>query len=413
MFRVFLTLFTSPPLVKAWHIVVFVAPIAVPLIAFFLFLDLWIRYKQREWILSQSSTLLEIKLPAEIFKSPAAIEVFLNGIYEPIAGSLTDIYLKGKTRPWFSLEIISIGGQVKYYIWTFPNWKRIIEARLYAQFPNIEIHEVADYATALHYDAETMSLSAIQTEKVKHTSYPIKTYVDFGLDKKGDEDEEKIDPLAPLLEYLGTLKGSEQCWYQILIRAHKKEGLAETRFTPKPSFDKAIKSEIQKYINENPVTELDPGKKPRMMDLTKVQQETIESIQRAQGKLPFDVMIRAIYTAKKEDAHPLAMAGMVHAYRPFGSPNLNGIKPVFSGIDYPWQDFLGMRKANYQRMILDAYRRRSAFNGPYKNWNAKPYVMNTEELATLWHFPSHLTVSTPTLQRIPSKKAEAPANLPV
>src|SRR5690348_8720638 len=105
MFGAFLSLFTSAPFQKAWHYVVLIAPVAVPLFCLSLFISLWLRYKQRQWILAQGSTLLEIKLPAEIFKSPAAIEVFLNGIYEPIAGSLTDIYVKGKVRPWFSLEI--------------------------------------------------------------------------------------------------------------------------------------------------------------------------------------------------------------------------------------------------------------------------------------------------------------------
>ena len=38
--------------------------------------------------------------------------------------------------------------------------------------------------------------------------------------------------------------------------------------------------------------------------------------------------------------------------------------------------------------------------------------MNGEELATLYHLPGAVA-TTPTLTRIPSKKSEAPANLPV
>jgi hypothetical protein len=39
-------------------------------------------------------------------------------------------------------------------------------------------------------------------------------------------------------------------------------------------------------------------------------------------------------------------------------------------------------------------------------------ILNTEELATIFHFPGQVA-GTPTLERVPSKKAEAPSNLPI
>ncbi|OHB13689.1 MAG: hypothetical protein A2Y49_02110 [Candidatus Zambryskibacteria bacterium RIFCSPLOWO2_12_39_8] len=59
--------------------------------------------------------------------------------------------------------------------------------------------------------------------------------------------------------------------------------------------------------------------------------------------------------------------------------------------------------------MLDAYKRREYFFKPYKR---KHFVLNTEELATLFHFPGQVS-TTPTFTRIESKKAEAPANLPI
>jgi hypothetical protein len=40
------------------------------------------------------------------------------------------------------------------------------------------------------------------------------------------------------------------------------------------------------------------------------------------------------------------------------------------------------------------------------------YVLNTEELATLWHFPGQI-LKVPTLERIESKEASPPTNLPI
>jgi hypothetical protein len=43
---------------------------------------------------------------------------------------------------------------------------------------------------------------------------------------------------------------------------------------------------------------------------------------------------------------------------------------------------------------------------------AKPYVLNIEELATVWHFPLPF-VKTPLVQKAGAKRAEPPLGLPV
>ena len=60
-------------------------------------------------------------------------------------------------------------------------------------------------------------------------------------------------------------------------------------------------------------------------------------------------------------------------------------------------------------MAITAYRRRGYFHAPYYS---KPLILNTEELATVYHFPGSVA-GTPTIERIPSKRAEAPSNLPI
>lgn len=409
----FLSIFPPNLLDKIGRFLLVSSPVWIALILSSICFYLYIAQKRREWILEQGFALLEIKLPKEVMKSPAAMEIVLSGIYEPVIGTVLDVFFKGKLRPWFSLEIVSLGGQVKFFIWCMKKWKNNVEARLYAQYPNIEIQEVPDYTQGVNFDPETMSMSSFQTALVKPDVYPIKTYVDWKLDKLGDEDEEKVDPITPLIEWLGSLKEGERCWIQIMIQAHRAEKtMTDVTLFPKKAWKDQVKKEIEKILKESTIQPAE-GKKPTFMDLSSVQKETIDAIQRSQGKLAYDTMIRAIYFAKKENFNSMATAGMIHSFRHMGSANLNSIKPVFNGIDYPWQDFKGIRKNRYMRMIFDAYKRRSVFNGPYKNWRVKPYILNVEELATLFHFPSSIVASTPTLTRIPSKKAEAPSNLPI
>ena len=51
-----------------------------------------------------------------------------------------------------------------------------------------------------------------------------------------------------------------------------------------------------------------------------------------------------------------------------------------------------MRRNRFGRLALMAYKRRSFFYTPFKT---KPIVLNTEELATIYHFPGSMVAATP------------------
>ena len=85
--------------------------------------------------------------------------------------------------------------------------------------------------------------------------YPIKTYIDYKLDKLETEEEMKNDPLASLIELMGTMKEGENMWYQALIRANTtkweeagvkivdkimKRDAATVKLKPKPKLRKLI-----------------------------------------------------------------------------------------------------------------------------------------------------------------------------
>ena len=132
-------------------------------------------------------------------------------------------YWEGKVRSWFSLEMVSLGGSVHFYIWGPGKMKATIEQQLYSQYPGIEVFEVEDYSHMIDFEKGKVDASVLEYDLARPSPYPIKTYVDFGLDKAGQDEEFKIDPLTTLLEYLGSLRPGEQAWIQIMIRAHKAE----------------------------------------------------------------------------------------------------------------------------------------------------------------------------------------------
>lgn len=415
MVQEFIALFQNELYVAFWKALWSYADIWVPILLGLLFFDTWMRYKQRAFINETGSVLLEIKIPREMYKSPAAMESFLTSIHEPVGGgNLIDVFWTGKVRPWFSLEVVSLGGEVHFYIWMAKPYKSIVESQLYAQFPGVEVHEAEDYALRVHHNPDKYTFGWFgQLGLVNHEAYPIKTYIDYGLDKDPDE-EYKIDPFVSLLEFMGSLKKGEQAWVQILIQAHTKEGLKHARFIPKPDWKDEINAEIKKFIKENAPIKEEDTKEATVRDLTDDQKDVVRSMERNQSKWAYDTMIRITYFSEKDVHNPANIGGLIRGFKQFSSAGLNGLKPVKSAKpSNPWQDFRSAIRYKNEKKLLEAYKRRAFFNPPFKNFWGKPFVLTTEELATLYHFPSVEVASTPTLTRVPSKKSEPPSNLPV
>ncbi len=397
----------APFIISAFQVLWNTHQFWLPVVTLSAFYSMWIRYVRAQYIQKEGSVVVELKLPKEVTKSPAAMELILGTLSQPSVGSYIDVYLKGRVRPWFSLEMVSLGGQVKFFIWCPKKFKNLIESQIYAQFPTVEVHDVPDYSLSTSFTE--VALWGMQLGLTKADVYPIKTYIDYGLDKNPDE-EFKIDPITPLIEYLGALKPDEQAWIQILVQAHKKENLKDLRIKEKPDWKKAGLKEIEEILKNSPKKEIEEKASPYLTD---EQKETINSIQRNISKPAFETMIRGIYMAKPESFNPVNIAGLTGSFKQFGSGNLNGFKPsLTTSFDYPWQDFRGNKVLGLKKNILAAYKRRAYFHPPFRYFRGKPFILTTEELATMFHFPGGVA-GTPTFTRINSKKGEAPANLPL
>jgi len=391
------------------------APIWLPIVLAALFWRMWINYIRAKFIAEQDMVLLEIKVPRDIDKSPKAMEAVFSGIHIGIGEStFIDRSIKGKVRPWYSFELVSIEGSIHFYVWTRRFLKDIVESQVYAQYPGVEIYEADDYATAMSVDLNKQSVWGCDFKLSKKDPYPIKTYIDYELDRDPKE-EYKIDPIAHLFEFLSLAKQGENIWLQIIIRTNKDQTHKEGKWFEKEDRWKAeAKSEIAKIREETTFeTEsiLDPTVKVKGSPiLMSADREKVDAIQRSVGKQAFDAGVRGVYIADKDSFNANRIVGLTGVFKQFGSANLNGFQPTgwFIDYSYPWQEWFGAKNKTAS-WLIDAYRRRSWFHPPYKTDH---YVLTTEELATIYHFPSRI-IEAPGLSRIPSKKSEAPPNLPV
>jgi hypothetical protein len=399
---------------------VYLAPLLLVAVLADMFWHVWMRYVRAKFYASLKYVILEIRLPKEMLKSPLAMETVLHSIHNTADGSPYVQYWKGEYRPFYSLELISIEGQVKFMIWCEDQRKDNLQAALYSQYPGIEIVEHDDdYSRSVHFDPDKIRIHAIEFKFTKPNPYPIKTYVDYGLDKDPKE-EFKVDPLVQVIEWLGSLRPNEQAWFQFIIRAHMKDKRKSGHiFKKTDSWKDEAEAEVNKILIRDPKTkvagEINPetgyGKLPT---ISKGEQEIVAAIERSVTKLPFDVCVRSLYIAPKDTFDtPFGLGGMISSMKQFNSESLNGFKQNSDRwhmkLGDPWQDFQKMRRNRFARLALQAYRRRSAFYPPFKS----PYmILNTEELATIYHLPGGVA-GTPGLARVPSKKAQAPSNLPL
>lgn len=401
-----------------------ILPIFIPIMLIY---GLWIvryRWITMKYIDAQKKCLLEIRLPKDITKSPAAMEIFFSHLNQGGAPNYGEAFIDGRTRPWFSFEMVSTGGQVRFFVWmSQAKFKNLVEAQLYAQFPNIEIFEVEDYTKDFFYDPQKYVIFGAQYKLTKPDPFPIKTYIDYGLDAD-QKDEYKIDPITSVIEYLGSLKAGENAWIQIMIRKHEKEGIFHGKWEEGKDLKKEVKEEIAKIRKETVQVDED-NKAVKFPNPTKGQQAVIAALERSATKTPFDCIIRSIYITEKSSFVPINIGALVGGLKQYASSDLNGFAPALV-TDAPdkLKDYMRMfsfynnywnnKVASMKKGLLYAYKLRSFFEYPYKNYKkCKPFVLTTEELATIFHFPSGIVSQTPTLKRVESKKSEAPANLPI
>lgn len=406
----------------ALSLALFLAPLWLPFLLVGGALGLWLILKQGEFISSQKYVLLEIKPPRNIVKTPLAMEAFLSTLHlGPGEGTWYVRWMKGAVRPWWSLEIASFEGKVHFFIWTRAGFRRMIETQIYAQYPGAQVTEAPDYTRLISAKTEEFGIWGCDFKHGAEAPIPIKTYVEYGLDKVQKEPEQ-VDPLANLIEFMGSAGKGEYIWLQMVFRMHKGEKYGNKKNKKGKQYTwideaKELVDEIRKATRDPYVDPATGEERPGFPNPTKGQSEKIAAIERNISKQGFDVGMRCIYLAREGHFNPIVISQMNALFNPFNSKGWNSIDAsawLRDFDDYPWELGADKLKNKYRKLLVEAYRRRQFFFEPFSFGIAPKdiMVMSTEELATVFHIPSR-AVETPGLERIQSATSEAPPNLPV
>ena len=414
-------------------IIGYLMPIPLSVIA----LNLWHHYRQERFIMGIKWVLLEIQVPRDVIKSPAAMElIFTNAFYHKSGKGFWEQYIQGAPWFWFSLEIASIDGRVHFFIRAPTRMRNLVETQIYGQYPQAKVVEVDDYAFHVpqYKKGGDWNMWGCEFMKLKPDFVPIKTYKGFGDDMKtGVKEEYKIDPITPTIEYLGSLPRGQQVWMQMIIRwnvkkyhSHIKGGHVDFNEAAKEYLDVILRDYIRLQENADR-----PNSYAKQTFLPEHLKPTVEAVTKGLAQVHFDCGIRLIALSDNrlctEDQFQNLRREVRLLFRQYAAPSINELERVNSTqFDAPWSDPTGLALTTIKKRMLDWYRMRVFFHPPIQytfNYNkvfaaffpshkANIFVVSAEELATLFHFPGMVS-ETPSFKRIESKIAKPPSNLPI
>jgi hypothetical protein len=307
---------------------------------------------------------------------------------------------------------------------------------MYAQYPQCQVKVVEDYTLAVDEISKKSAwqLWGCEFKLLKPEAYPIRTYIDYGLDENPRE-EYKVDPISPVVEFFSSLGKGEQGWMQIVVKVPKKKYHTHGTWFKHHDWVQESRNEIKKLLDE--YTRIFPGvdghKSSKGVYTPSYLTGTVEAMNRKHGKLGFETGVRICYVAKKEAFNQNNRRAMRLLFRQYQSPSWNGFDRIHStqpdNFGGPTSEIFMTEEAltRVKNRMLTEYRDRSFFytqlrhNIPFP-WPISPFIfpkyfhevtfiLNTEELATIFHFPGQI-LKVPTLERIESKEASPPPNLP-
>lgn len=388
----------------------------------------YLEYIRNRYNSKRRYTLLALDIPKNNEQSPKAVEQIFAQLSAISANpSNFEKWVHGVMPETFSFEIVSMGGYVQFLIHTPTQFRDLVEAAVYAQYSDAEIVEVEDYAQKAiglkfpHDEYEMWGTEYVMTGK-QHV--PIRTYPEF----EHSLSQEFKDPMAAMMETMTKIGPDEQIWLQLCItpsseswkdggeRLVQKLIGAESK-TKKTVLDRIVDSPIGLINTLGSIVGTTGGaveKKERstpnqLLYLTPGQRGTVEAIERKISKIGFFTKFRMIYIARKESfSKPRGVTSIFGAIKQFNIVGQNGFKAsktMTPNVDY---FFKKMRNNARKNKILRQFRQRSSQLAP----GYYGYILNIEELATIYHFPI-MTVKAPLLKRIESKKSEPPSTLPI
>lgn len=311
-------------------------------------------------------------------------------LFSSIGGLRAERYFK----PWlfgrkdhFSFEIVANKKMISFYLAVPKKMARYLEQQVQAHYPDAVVEEVKDY-NIFHHKS---SVVAGYLKTKRDFIFPIKTY-----------NKMETDPLNSIINAMSKLGEHEGMAIQYLVRSakgvwHQKiAGIFNQVRKGKPINEAIRHNWLKAFFSFFQNSTGDQQKnQSQMLKQNPVDEQIMKNLEEKNAKHGLDVNLRIVISARDKGQAKLYLDNIIGA---FGQYNLYEYGNVFNN-----KINRIIHKIKHNKLVRDFIYRRFDEN--------ISFLLNTEELASLFHFPLWWT-ETPNIQWLTAKHAAAPTNLP-
>ena len=310
---------------------------------------------------------------------------------ETIFASIGGLKAEGGFKTWllgrsdhFSFEVVANDNKIAFYFAAPRTNSRYLEQQIHAHYPEAVIEEVEDYNSF----APNSQVASGYLKTKKSFIFPLKTYQKM-----------EVDPMNSIINVMSKLSKDESIALQYVVRSaksswHRKVKKTVTKIIEKNSVSDGISAAnniwgILGFIGSAFSGSKKTGAATPPKTLTEIEREMLKVMEEKNSKSGLDVNIRVIACAGTKIQSKLYLDNISSSFGEYNNYTYgNNFSRVISGGNYLVADFI------YRR-----FRDNISF------------LLNTEELASIFHFPLRYT-ETPNILWLTSKIAPAPPEVP-
>lgn len=290
-----------------------------------------------------------------------------------------------------AFEIVAHNGFVNFYAAVPINLVDVVKQAVVSAYPAAQLQEAPDHNIFNKVGKISGTLGGELTLKEKF-AYPIATYQDL-----------KRDPLQSVLNALSTLEKEDGAAIQILLRPAKANWAKEASEVAKKKREGKEKKKFKitsvgsylpqvfKALVEPPEDKGSSDSGPPGSKLSSNEQAILDSIDEKTRYPGFETTIRVVTSSNLAQRSQAILSNVVASFALFDAPGKNGFKYTVA------HDIESFATAYIMRFFPQHH---------------DANILNSIELATLFHFPQQEDIPTSQLTRQDSKQVDGPRNVP-
>jgi hypothetical protein len=288
----------------------------------------------------------------------------------------------------FGFEIIGTKGFVHFYAAVPLSLVEVVKQAVVSAYPAARLEEVPEH-NIFNPVGKVGGTVGGELELKESFAYPIATYQDL-----------KRDAMQALLNALSTLDKEDGAGIQILMRpadsSWRKTALESVSKKRKGNESKKGSEQLLSFGKDVALAFVKPPEKKEDKpgggkELSSLEQATLDAMEDKTRHPGYEVLIRVVVSSNISQRAQAILGNIVAAFSLFDAPGKNGFKYA------PTKDIDELITSYIMRL----------FPQPQNKT-----ILNSVELATIFHFPDQRAIPTSQLERQDSKQVDAPRNVP-